>query len=74
MDEDPDLSDLVIAVQAICNPRVAFVLTEEGTVHFASSVHPHEAADALEHMASHVRRNNCNHARTSHARSRAHLN
>jgi hypothetical protein len=74
-EEMHDLVHLVEHVQTIDNPRVAFILTETGMIHFACSVPPHEAADALERMAAKIRRNPMNHAVEHHdRRTSAHLN
>lgn len=69
--EYTDLGELVASVQMVSNPRVAFIVTEEGTVHFATSIAPHEAAAALEEMAEIVRSHNCNHARRHFDRAAA---
>lgn len=58
-----DLMHLVAHVQAVPDPRVAFVMTDDGDVHFACSVTPHEAASMLEEMARRLRRYPANYAR-----------
>ena len=55
-EEYADLNHLVTHVQRIEDPRVALIISDEGDVHFASSIPPREAADALMMMANRVRR------------------
>jgi hypothetical protein len=47
-----DLVHLVQHVQKIEDPRVALIITDDGEIHFATSIHPREAAQALEEMAA----------------------
>jgi hypothetical protein len=56
-----ELDHLVEHVQVTAiNPRVALIVQDDGTVHFASSLPPHEAAAMLEKMAERVRRYGAN--------------
>lgn len=50
-----DLFHLVERVQVVKNPRVALVLTDDGHVHFATTLPPHEAAEVLREMTARLR-------------------
>ncbi len=69
-EDDADLASLVVDVQMVKNPRMAIVMTEEGTVHFAASIAPCDAAAVLENLAEHIRRYHVQYTRASSA----HLN
>lgn len=64
-----DLIHLVHSVQMIDDPRVAFVVTESGSVHFACSIPPGEAASMLEEMARKLRRYPANYVREHFTRA-----
>lgn len=66
-----DLAHLVHHVQKIEDPRLALIIAEDGEIHFASSIHPREAAQALEEMAARVRRYGSNYVRDHFDRGRA---
>jgi hypothetical protein len=52
-----ELNGLVAHVSTtVMNPRVALLVSDDGAVHFATSLQPHEAAQMLEKMAARVRR------------------
>lgn len=55
-EEYADLHHLMAHVQKIEDPRVALIVTDNGEVHFATSLPPHEASQLLLHMAERVRR------------------
>jgi hypothetical protein len=66
-----DLLHLTEHVTMLPNPRVAFILTEDGEIHFASSIPPGEAAKAMEQMAAKLRRYPANYATDHFDRARA---
>jgi hypothetical protein len=66
-----DLVHLVQHVQAIEDPRVALIITDDGEIHFATSIHPREAAQALEEMAQRIRRYGSNYVRDHFDRGQA---
>lgn len=47
----------------IVNPRIMMVVEESGEIHFATSIPPGEAAQALEQLAARIRRYGGNQAR-----------
>lgn len=74
-EEMHDLHHLIGSIQKIEKPRVALVVEESGEVHFATSMPPREAAEALIAMGMKIKRYGGNYMRDHFDRGRsAHLN
>lgn len=54
--EHLELHALIAHVTRMPDPRLAFLVTDEGHIHFATTLDPQEAAAALESVAAKVRR------------------
>lgn len=62
--EFSELAGLIEHIQhTITNPRVMLVVTDNGEVHFATSLPPGEAAQLIERLAARVRRYGGNYVR-----------
>lgn len=70
-EEHAELIHLVQHMQKIENPRVALAITDEGEIHFATSIPPHEAAAALRKIAERVQRYGGNYVRDHFDRGEA---
>lgn len=70
-EEIHDLHHLMHSIQEIKNPRVALVVEESGEVHFATTMPPGEAAEALIEMGMKIKRYGGNYVRDHFDRGRS---